>query len=168
MLPWINRSILKNRSVIRNYPKTVKVKNDILTRKHCFIKLTSYFSGTRSRRSSSLPRKACTPDSSSTVDARWAFWICKVLLTHYLQYRQCYGSVAFWCGFGRFGCRSGSEDPVALTNWSDPDPTSDPTPFFSDFKNEDAKKNYFFRSFLIFLKLKRRYIIFRLKNLIVC
>jgi hypothetical protein len=36
VLPWINRSILKNRSMVRNYPKTVRVKNDIRTRTHCF------------------------------------------------------------------------------------------------------------------------------------
>ncbi len=29
----------------------------------------------------------------------------------------------------------------------DPDPTTDPTPFFSDFK--DAKKNYFFHIFFL-------------------
>ena len=51
---------------------------------------------------------------------------------------QCWESVTFWCESG-----SRSTDPYL---WLlDPDPTPDPTPFFSDFK--DAKKNYFFHIF---------------------
>ncbi len=40
---------------------------------------------------------------------------------------------------------SGSPDPYLWL--MDPDPTPDPTPFFSDFK--DAKKKYFFHIFLL-------------------
>ncbi len=59
----------------------------------------------------------------------------------YLRYsfRQCCGSMKFWYG-------SGSPDPYLWL--MDPDPTSDPTPFFIDFK--DAKK-YFFPYFFLFL-----------------
>jgi hypothetical protein len=42
----------------------------------------------------------------------------------------------------------------------DPDPTPDPTPFFSDLK--DGKKSFFFICFSY--KLTRRHIIFSLKN----
>jgi hypothetical protein len=64
------------------------------------------------------------------------------------SFSQCWGSVTFWCG-------SGPVDPYLLL--MDPDPTPDPTPFFSDFK--DAKK-YFFSYFL--LELARKHITFRL------
>jgi hypothetical protein len=51
-----------------------------------------------------------------------------------LFWRQCWGSVTFWCG-------SGSADPYLWLMDPDPYPTLDPTSFFSDFK--DAKKNIF-------------------------
>ncbi len=59
--------------------------------------------------------------------------------------------MTFWCG-------SGSSD---LYLWlMDPDPTSDPTCFFDDFK--DAKRIFFH---ILFLQLAHRNIIFLLKNL---
>jgi hypothetical protein len=50
----------------------------------------------------------------------------------FLQMRQCWASVTFWCG-------SGSGDPKLRI--TDLDPTPDLNPFFSDF--QDAKKNFF-------------------------
>jgi hypothetical protein len=52
--------------------------------------------------------------------------------------KQCWGPVTFWCG-------SGSPDPYLCL--MDPDPISDPTTFFIDFK--DAKKIFFSYFFLI-------------------
>ncbi len=44
--------------------------------------------------------------------------------------RQCWGSVTFWF-------RSGFWSPDPYLWLMDPDPTQDPTPFFSDFKDEN-------------------------------
>jgi hypothetical protein len=65
----------------------------------------------------------------------------------YYAYNKCLGSVTFWC-------RSGSSDPyLCLMN---PDPTLDPTPFFSDFK--DAKKKYFFHIFFLITYSQAHYL----------
>jgi hypothetical protein len=64
--------------------------------------------------------------------------------------------VTFWGGSW-----SRSANPYLLL--MDPDPTPDPTPFFSDFK--DGKKKFLH---IFFLKLISRHIIFSLKNVIFC
>ncbi len=75
--------------------------------------------------------------------------------------RPCWGSVIFWCG-------SGSPDPYL---WLiDPDPTPDPTPFFSDFK--DVKNLFFFIFFSYNLPTCTSSSVFKLnllgKNLFAC
>ncbi len=51
------------------------------------------------------------------------------------HFHQCWGSETFLCG-------SGSADPYLRL--MDPDPTPDPTPFFSDLKEAKKKFPHFF------------------------
>ncbi len=76
----------------------------------------------------------------------------------YMDYKQCWGSVTFCCGF-----ESGSPDPNLWLMDPDPDPTPDPTTFFDEFKDVIKKKfsSYFFT---YKLQLTHRYIIFSLKK----
>jgi hypothetical protein len=58
------------------------------------------------------------------------------------SYKQCWGSVTYWCGSGSLDTYLWLMDPAP-----DPDPTPHPTPFFSDFK--DVKKLIFFIIFFL-------------------
>jgi hypothetical protein len=64
----------------------------------------------------------------------WATWTGSMSCPSSPPGIQCWGSVTFCCG-------SGSVDPYLWL--TDPDPTPDPTPFFSNFQDAKKKKNYF-------------------------
>jgi len=69
---------------------------------------------------------------SQPIQDRLGYWIKYEFHTLFYNFPPCWGSVKFWCGFG-------SVDPYLWL--TDPDPTPDPTFFFSDFK--DAKQIFF-------------------------
>ncbi len=91
--------------------------------------------------------KLATPSLMSPINDNWRMFgleprvlpVTSVRTIRYKisrpsPYQQCWGSVTFWCGSGS----------APLT--TDPDPTPDLNPFFSDFKDT---KQFFFLFFLI-------------------